>query len=61
MFKTFAKFVFAVMLILVSATLIIEMKYSISFNEYLAYSQPLTREEQQFLAEKKYLVYGAIA
>ena len=61
MFKTFAKFVFAVTLILISATLIIEMKYSISFNEYLAYSQPLTREEQQFLTEKKYLTYGAVA
>lgn len=38
-----------------------QMKYSISFNEYLAYSQPLTREEQQFLKEKKSLTYGIVA
>ena len=61
MLKGFAKLLFAVVLILVSAGLIIQMKYSISFNEYLAYSQPLTREEQQFLKEKKSLTYGIVA
>ena len=61
MLKGFAKLLFAVVLILVSASLIIQMKYSISFNEYLAYSQPLTREEQQFLKEKKSLTYGIVA
>ena len=34
MLKGFAKLLFAVVLILVSAGLIIQMKYSISFNEY---------------------------
>ena len=61
MLKGFAKLLFAVVLILVSASLIIQMKYSISFNEYLAYSQPLTREEQQFLKEEKSLTYGIVA
>lgn len=61
MLKTFGKLVFAVALILVSAGLIIQMKYSISVNEYLAYSQPLTREEQQFLKEEKSLTYGILS
>ena len=61
MLKTFGKLVFAVALILVSASLIIQMKYSISINEYLAYSQPLTRDEQQFLKEEKSLTYGIVS
>ena len=52
MLKKFSKAAFAVLLILVSASLIIEMKYSISFSEYLAYSVPLTREEHLYLKEK---------
>lgn len=58
MFKAFAKITFAVLLVLVSFSLIVEMKYTISANEYLAYSQPLTREEQQYLANLSVLVYG---
>lgn len=58
MLKPFAKFLFAVLLIVVSISLIVEMKYSISLTEYLAYSVPLTREEKQYLQEKETLVYG---
>lgn len=58
MLKKFSKAAFAVLLILVSASLIIEMKYSISFSEYLAYSVPLTREEHLYLKEKGRLIYG---
>lgn len=58
MLKSIAKFSFAILLILFSISLIIQMKYSISFTEYLAYSMPLTREEQQYLAEKGTLFYG---
>ena len=58
MLKKLSKAAFAVLLILVSASLIIEMKYSISFSEYLAYSVPLTREEHLYLKEKGHLIYG---
>ena len=58
MLKKIFKAAFAVLLILVSASLIIEMKYSISFSEYLAYSVPLTREEHLYLKEKGQLIYG---
>ncbi len=60
MLKSFLKVIFAVALIIVSATLIIQMKYDISLNEYLAYSQPLTREETQFLKEEESLTCGVI-
>lgn len=59
MLKTFAKFGFAVLLMIVCSSLIIEMKYSISLPEYMAYSVPLTREEEAYLKEKPVLVYGA--
>lgn len=58
MLKPFAKFLFAVLLVVVSISLIVEMKYSISLPEYLAYSGPLTREERQYLQEKEALVCG---
>ena len=58
MFKAFAKISFAALLVLVSFSLIVEMKYMIHANEYLAYSQPLTREEQQYLKSMSSLVYG---
>ena len=58
MLKTFAKFIFAVLLVVVSIGLIVEMKYSILLTEYLAYSVPLTREEKQYLKEKEVLIYG---
>ena len=58
MFKAFAKISFAALLVLISFSLIIEMKYMINANEYLAYSQPLTREEQQYLKSLPSLVYG---
>lgn len=58
MLKAFAKLVFAVLLIIASISLIVEMKYSISLSEYLAYSVPLTRDEKQYLQEKEVLVYG---
>lgn len=61
MLKTLAKFAFAVLLVVVSVSLIIEMKYSISLAEYLAYSVPLTREEQQYLSEKELFIYGVDA
>lgn len=57
--KALVKFVFAALLVVFSMSLIINMKYSISVTEYLAYSVPLTRQEQQYLAEKKVLLYGA--
>ena len=59
MLKGFAKFVFAVTLIIVSVSLIIEMKYDLTLNRYLAYSAPLTQEEELFLKEKKTLTFGA--
>lgn len=49
------------MLVIISISLIIEMKYSILFTEYLAYSVPLTREEKQYLKEKEVLIYGVDA
>ena len=58
MLKAFSKIAFALMLIIISFSLIVEMKYSISINEYLAYSQPLTREEQQYLNDIELLRYG---
>lgn len=58
MIKRFAKVIVAILLIILSASLISEMRYNISFREYLAYSVPLTREEEQYLKEKEYLVYG---
>ena len=58
MLKAFAKFAFAVLLVIISIGLIIEMKYNVSLTEYLAYSAPLTREEKQYLKEKESLVYG---
>lgn len=58
MLKAFSKIAFALTLIIISFGLIVEMKYTISVNEYLAYSQPLTREEQQYLDEIEILKYG---
>ena len=59
MVKGFAKFIFAVTLIIASISLIIEMKYDLSLNKYLAYSAPLTQEEQEYLKERETLVFGA--
>lgn len=59
MLKGFAKFIFAITLIIVSISLIIEMKYDLSLNKYLAYSAPLTNEERQYLKDKKELNYAA--
>lgn len=61
MLKSFAKIIFAIMLVVISISLIIEMKYSILSTEYLAYSVPLTREEKQYLKEKEVLIYGVDA
>lgn len=58
MLKSFSKIAFALLLIIVSMGLIVEMKYMIPLNEYLAYSQPLTREEQQYLDEIELFTYG---
>lgn len=58
MVKGFAKLIFAVTLIIVSVSLIVEMKYDLSLNKYLAYSAPLTQEEEGYLKEKKTLVFG---
>lgn len=58
MVKALSKIAFALTLIIISFGLIVEMKYTISANEYLAYSQPLTREEQQYLDEIEILKYG---
>lgn len=59
MLRILAKFIFAVVLIAISTGLIVEMRYNVSLSEYLAYSAPLTREEQQYLKEQEMLVYGA--
>lgn len=58
MLRALSKIIFALSLIIISFGLIVEMKYMISVNEYLAYSQPLTREEQQYLEEIGVLKYG---
>lgn len=58
MLKGFTKFLFAGGLIIVSISLIVEMKYNLSVPKYLAYSAPLTQEEQKYLKEKEILIYG---
>lgn len=58
MVKIFAKFMIVIVLVLFSSGLITEMRYDVSFREYLAYSVPLTREEEQYLKEKERLIYG---
>lgn len=58
MLKSFTKVLFAVGLIVVSISLIVEMKYNLSIPKFLAYSAPLTQEEKVYLKEKETLVYG---
>lgn len=56
MLKSLVKYGFAVLLAVVCFTLIVQMKYSLSLPEYLAYSMPLTQEEKAYLKENKKLV-----
>ena len=54
--KGYTKLIFAVGLILISVSLIIHMKYDVTLNQYLAFSEPLTQGEKEYLKEKETLV-----
>ena len=54
--KGYTKLIFAIGLIFVSVSLIIHMKYDVSLNQYLAFSEPLTQGEKEYLKGKETLV-----